>query len=315
VYQWGIPGILRKDVSESEFVMQNKLRKGIILAGGNGTRLHPMTRIICKQLLPVYDKPLIYYPLSTLMLLGIRDILIISTPDDTPVFEKLFGSGSQLGLTISYAVQERPEGIAQALIIGKEFINQRPAALILGDNIFYGNYSMIRDARNFDTGATIFTYKVNNPQRYGVVEFDNSGKPSTIVEKPQNPKSNYVVTGLYFYDATCIERATQLKPSARGELEITDLNRTYLNENSLNVIKLGRGMAWLDTGTPEAMLEAGDFIATIEKRQGQKIACIEEIAYRMNYIDRDQMQHLINSMADNSYRKYLNEVLKETDAK
>jgi glucose-1-phosphate thymidylyltransferase len=291
--------------------MSDTVEKGIILAGGSGSRLYPISQVVSKQLLPVYDKPMIYYPLATLMLYGIREILIISTPEDTPKFEQLLGNGAHLGLDISYAVQPQPEGIAQAFLIGEKFINGEPVALILGDNIFYGDYDFLREARSFENGALIFGYYVKNPERYGVITFDRNGKPVSIVEKPETPASNYAVTGFYIYDAEVVEIARGLRPSKRGELEITDINNAYLKKGKLEVVKLGRGIAWLDTGTFESLLDAGNFIATIENRQGQKIACVEEIAYRMKFIDRTRMQTLIDNMADNSYRRYLLSVLKE----
>ncbi len=289
------------------------VNKGIILAGGSGTRLFPVTQVACKQLLPIYDKPMIYYPLSTLMLFGITEILIISTPQDTPIFEALLGDGSSLGLKLSYKIQEKPEGIAQAFILGEEFIAGDPVCLILGDNIFYGVYDFLRAARTFTGGAMVFGYKVKDPERYGVVEFDIDNNVVTIEEKPAQPKSHYAVTGLYLYDGDVVDIAKRLKPSPRGELEITDVNKAYLARNALKVVKLGRGIAWLDTGTHESLLDAGNFIATIEKRQGQKIACIEEIAYRMRFINRTEMQKLIDSMAANTYRAYLEDVVKEVD--
>jgi glucose-1-phosphate thymidylyltransferase len=293
--------------------MESSLKKGIILAGGSGTRLYPATQVVCKQLLPVYDKPMIYYPLSTLMLFGITEILLISTPEDTPRFEELLGDGSSLGLSISYQVQQKPDGIAQAFLIGEEFIAGDPVALILGDNIFYGAYDFLRAARSFTSGAVLFGYYVSNPERYGVVEFDTSGKVVSIEEKPKDPKSNYAVTGLYLYDSNVLSIAKSLKPSARGELEITDINREYLKRESLQVVQMGRGIAWLDTGTHSSMLDAGNFIATIERRQGQKIACIEEIAYRMKFIDKMQVHTLLDSMVDNDYKRYLSEVIAEVD--
>ncbi len=289
------------------------VHKGIILAGGSGTRLYPVTQVACKQLLPVYDKPMIYYPLSTLMLFGITDILIISTPSDTPKIEALIGTGEELGLRISYKVQPKPAGIAQAFILGKEFIGNDSVALILGDNIFYGVYDFLREARGFVGGALVFGYYVSDPERYGVVEFDPNGKVLSIEEKPAKPKSHYAVTGLYLYDNQVVSIAESLKPSARGELEITDVNKAYLERSQLQVVRLGRGIAWLDTGTHDSMLEAGNFIATIEKRQGQKIACIEEIAYRMRFINRQGMTGLLNKMADNSYKQYLLDVVAEVD--
>jgi len=293
--------------------MSKSVKKGIILAGGSGSRLYPTTLVACKQLLPVYDKPLIYYPLSTLMLFGITDILIISTPKDLPQFRSLFGDGKSLGLNISYRTQPSPAGIAEAFIIGEDFIDGDNVVLILGDNIFYGVYDFIRHARDFEEGALVFGYYVRDPQRYGVVEFDNDGKVISVEEKPEQPKSNYAVTGLYIYDSHIVDIAKSLKPSHRGELEITDINRIYLDQGKLRVERLGRGIAWLDTGTCESMLDAGNFIATIEQRQGQKIACIEEIAYRMNFIDRVEIQALLDSMADNDYKKYLLEVIREAD--
>jgi glucose-1-phosphate thymidylyltransferase len=289
------------------------LNKGIILAGGSGTRLHPMTRIACKQLLPVYDKPLVYYPLSTLMLFGITDILLISTPEDTPRFEDLLGDGSQLGIRLSYKVQPKPEGIAQAFLVGEEFIGNDPVALILGDNIFYGVYDFLRQARAFSGGAMVFGYYVSDPERYGVVSFDRAGKAMSIEEKPAKPKSHYAVTGLYLYDADVVRIARGLKPSARGELEISDVNKAYLDGGKLSVSRLGRGIAWLDTGTHESLLDAGNFIAAVERRQGQKIACIEEVAFRMGTITRDQLAGLADAMADNSYKDYLLGVVKEAD--
>ncbi len=289
------------------------VRKGIILAGGSGTRLYPMTEVACKQLLPIYDKPMIYYPLSTLMLFGVSEILLISTPDDTPRFEALLGSGHKYGLNIQYAVQDKPRGIAHAFIVAEKFIAGDPVVLILGDNIFYGVYDFLRAARSFERGALVFGYAVKDPQRYGVVEFDPQGRALSIEEKPTRPKSNYAVTGLYLYDSEVVAIAKNLKPSGRGELEITDVNRTYLEQGWLKVVRLGRGIAWLDTGTHESMLEASNFIATIEKRQGQKIACIEEIAYRMRFIDRQKMDELIEGMTNNTYRQYLIDVRKEVD--
>ncbi|MBD3333165.1 glucose-1-phosphate thymidylyltransferase RfbA [candidate division GN15 bacterium] len=290
------------------------IKRGIILAGGAGTRLHPATRVVCKQLLPVYDKPMVYYPLSTLMLMGIREILLISTPEDVPRFEELLGDGQELGLQLSYQVQPKPGGIAQAFLLGAEFIGDQPVALILGDNIFYGAYDFVRRAREFTTGGLVFGYWINNPQRYGVVEYDRAGHVVSIEEKPVRPKSNYVVTGLYLYDSEVVSIARSLKPSARGELEITDVNREYLRRGELEVQRLGRGIAWLDTGTHESLLEASEFISTIEKRQGLKIACLEEVAYRMGFIDRPQLQHLIDRMTDNDYRAYLCRVMDELDS-
>jgi glucose-1-phosphate thymidylyltransferase len=289
------------------------VKKGIILAGGSGTRLYPVTQVACKQLLPIYDKPMIYYPLSTLMLFGIADILIISTPNDTSKFKDLLGDGSRLGIRLSYKVQPRPEGIAQAFLVGEEFIASDSVALILGDNIFYGVYDFLREARRFSDGAMVFGYYVKDPQRYGVVAFDQSGNAISIEEKPARPKSHYAVTGLYLYDSDIVSIARSMRPSARGELEITDVNKAYLERGKLAVARLGRGIAWLDTGTHDSLLDAGNFIATIEKRQGQKIACLEEVAFRMGMIDRDRLAGIIRDMGDNSYREYLSGVLSEAD--
>jgi glucose-1-phosphate thymidylyltransferase len=290
--------------------------KGIILAGGSGTRLYPITQVISKQLMPVYDKPMIYYPLSILMLAGIREVLIISTPRDLPLFQQLLGDGKQWGLEFSYIEQPKPEGLAQAFLLGKEFIDNQPVCLILGDNIFYGQglQSKLREAAQLTKGGIVFGYRVNDPQRYGVIEFDDNGWAVSLEEKPTQPKSNYAVTGIYFYDSQVVQLASQLKPSARGELEITDLNMLYLKQGNLKVEILGRGNAWLDTGTHESLHQAANFIQTLEQRQGVKIACIEEIAYRQRYIDRDRLKALAEPLAKGTYGQYLLQVYRESPA-
>lgn len=281
--------------------------KGIILAGGSGTRLYPITKAISKQITPIYDKPMIYYPLSVLMLAGIREILVISTPRDVVVFEELLEDGSNFGLKISYAIQEKPNGLAEAFLIGEKFIGNDSCALVLGDNIFYGHgfTGMLKEAVSKEKGATIFGYYVNNPKDFGVVEFDKNGKAISLEEKPENPKSNYAIPGLYFYDNTVVEKAKKVKPSKRGELEITTLNEMYLKENNLNVVSLGRGMAWLDTGTHDALLEASNFVKTIQSRQGVMVACPEEISYRNGWIDKDKIKELAKLLLKSEYGKYL----------
>ncbi|MBL1069569.1 glucose-1-phosphate thymidylyltransferase RfbA [Ligilactobacillus salivarius] len=287
--------------------------KGIVLAGGSGTRLYPITRGISKQLIPIYDKPMIYYPLSTLMLAGITDILVISTPEFTPLFEQLLGDGSEWGISLTYKVQEKPNGLAEAFILGADFIGDDSVCLILGDNIYYGSglSKLVQEAAQKTDGATVFGYHVNDPERFGVVDFDSNMKALSIEEKPENPKSNYAVTGLYFYDNTVVEKAKNLKPSDRGELEITDINKLYLDEGKLDVKVMGRGYAWLDTGTHDSMMDASSFIAAIQKRQNLKVACLEEIAYRMGYISKEKLVELAQPMKKNDYGQYLLRLTKE----
>jgi glucose-1-phosphate thymidylyltransferase len=290
-----------------------RIMKAIILAGGAGTRLYPSTQVVCKQLLPVYDKPLIYYPLSTVMLAGIREILIISTPDDTPKIEALLGNGSQLGINLSYAVQHQPRGLADAFIVGREFVGNDPVCLVLGDNVFYGSNfrHLLKKVQDENTGATVFGYPVKDPERFGVVEFDDNNRVVSLEEKPAKPKSHWAVVGLYFYDNSVIDIAANLKPSARGEIEITDVNRIYLEQGRLNAVAMGRGYAWLDTGTPGAMLEAGNYVRIIEERQGFKISCIEEIAYRMKFITLEQLEALGMGLKKSDYGQYILRIVEE----
>lgn len=290
-------------------------RKGIILSGGSGTRLYPITKGVSKQMLPVYDKPMIYYPLSTLMLAGIREILIITTREDLENFKRLLGDGSDWGISLEYAIQESPDGLAQAFLIGEDFIGNAPSALALGDNIFFGNHfqDLLKSANNQKDGATIFAYRVQDPERYGVAEFDKNGKVMDLIEKPENPKSHYAVTGLYFYDEKVVEYAKQVKPSARGELEITDLNKIYLEKDNLSVELMGRGYAWLDTGTHDSLIESHHFVQTMEKRQGVKIACLEEIAFNNGWIDLAHLQKMANNLQKSTYGAYLKQLIKEVD--
>jgi glucose-1-phosphate thymidylyltransferase len=305
---WQLPA------AKTWFRRKQMSRKGIVLAGGSGTRLYPVTQSICKQLLPVYDKPMIYYPLATMMLAGMRDICIISTPQDTPRLEQLLGDGSKWGLNLQYIVQDKPEGIAQAFTLGADFIGDDDCALVLGDNVYYGHdlADMMQDADNNKEGATVFAYPVSDPERYGVVDFDKDGKALSIEEKPSKPKSRYAITGLYFYDNQVVEFARNLKPSARGELEITDVNQAYLDNGNLNVQVMGRGMAWLDTGTHDSLLDASMFIQTLEQRQGLKVMCPEEIAYRMGYINAEQLEKLAQPLLKSGYGKYLLNIINET---